>query len=715
MSAASMPERDVDIDLRQLFASLLRNWLAIAVFVGICMAVALAYLVSATPLYRAETRILIEARESVFTRPVQDADRPILDEEGVTSQVQVISSVDLLRDVARSLDLAGREEFNPRSGSLRRALMAMVGLAGAEPSSEERVLRAMRERLTVYRVERSRVIVVEFASEDPELAANAANAIADAYIVVQRDAKQLSTADATRWLEPEIETLRQRVREAEAKVADFRAKSDLMMGQNNSTLATQQLAEMSTELSRVRAARAAAEANAEGVRAALSSGASLESIPEVLGSGLIQRLREREVQLRADIADLSTTLLDNHPRIRSLRSQLADLEGQIRGEARKLLGGLENEARSAQLREQQLSADLNRLKVESARADEETVELRSLEREAASQRALLESYLTRYREAASRGESNYAPVDARVFSRAIEPSQPYFPRPIPILSAAFAGSLLLAALAVLMAELFSGRAMRPARSVGADSPVPIVHAVAPARAAGLRGWLRRPSRDEAGEDAIHAAVAADIGAFHEPVADLSVEAAADMLIAKGKVRAIVVSPEGDEGVASAVLIARAVSDAGLRVILVDLTLSGATARPMLDGEERPGVTDLLAARAQFRDVIHGDLYSGSDLMPTGTADAATAMRAIDRLPMILDSLSTAYDVVIAECGAADAASLSRLAGEGSVVFVSILGADGDTVEALRAELASAGYADAVTVSPEASLPPSSPVPDRSAA
>ena len=55
----------------------------------------------------------------------------------------------------------------------------------------------------------------------------------------------------------------------------------------------------------------------------------------MLSSELIQRLRERQVQLKADIADLSTTLLDNHPRIRALRSQLADLDEQIRGEARE--------------------------------------------------------------------------------------------------------------------------------------------------------------------------------------------------------------------------------------------------------------------------------------------------------------------------------------------------------------------------------------------
>src|SRR5690606_33336507 len=115
--------------------------------------------------------------------------------------------------------------------------------------------------------------------------------------------------------------------------------------------------------------------------------------------------------LKADIADLSTTLLDNHPRIKALRSQLVDLDKQIRTEAENVLKALGSEARTALLREQQLLADLNRLKAESARAGEEEVELRALEREANAQRQLLESYVARFREASSRGDGNYLPAD----------------------------------------------------------------------------------------------------------------------------------------------------------------------------------------------------------------------------------------------------------------------------------------------------------------
>ena len=140
---------------------------------------------------------------------------------------------------------------------------------GVGKDADERVLKKMREKLNVYRVEKSRVIVIEFSSQNPRLAADIPNAIADAYIAVQGSAKLESNTAATDWLAPEIADLSKRVKEAEAKVAAYRAQSDLLVGQNNSVLATQQLSELSSELSRVRANRASAEATAESVRKVL--------------------------------------------------------------------------------------------------------------------------------------------------------------------------------------------------------------------------------------------------------------------------------------------------------------------------------------------------------------------------------------------------------------------------------------------------------------
>lgn len=356
MPRAGSVDSDVDIDVGALFASLWRN--RVRVLLGAILLTLAAFLVLSliSPKYRAETRILIETRESVFTRPSgeQGDDRPILDQEGIKSQVELIGSSDLLKRVIAKLDLGNNAELAAGADpSALTRILAKLGLA-ADPDATARddyILQAVRDRLVVYSVQNSRVIVIQFSSKDPTLSAAVPNAIADEYVATQQASKSQSNADATGWLEPEIADLSKRVKDAEAKVAAYRSSSDLLIGQNNAVLATQQLSELSSELSRVRASKAASEAKATGIRTALAKGAPVETLPDVMASPLIQRLRERQVQLNNDIADLSASLLSGHPRIKALRSQLADLDQQIRLEARKVLASLENEAETSRLRE----------------------------------------------------------------------------------------------------------------------------------------------------------------------------------------------------------------------------------------------------------------------------------------------------------------------------------------------------------------------------
>ncbi|MER8694875.1 exopolysaccharide transport family protein [Mesorhizobium opportunistum] len=729
---------DVDVDLKQLFASLARRWLRTVLVVLVVTGLAFALASLATRHYKAETQVEIVPRESVYTRPASnnsDPDKPILDEQGVATQVQIISSNEILKQVAQKLGLEKLPEFNDALDmSPLSRLLVLVGLKSdpMEIPTEERVLKKMHEKLNVYGVEKTRIIAIEFSSEDPKLAAAIPDGIAAAYIAGQGAAKLESNNAAADFLAPEIADLQRQVKDAEAKVAAYRAQSDLLMGGNNSVLATQQLSELSSELSKVRANRAAAEATADGVRKALQNGGSLDAVPEVLSSDLIQRLRERQVELRTNIADLSTTLLDNHPRIRALKSQLSDLDAQIRSEAQKVMKGLLMQAETAKARENQLVADVNTLKAASAQAGEQQVDLDALQRDAAAKRQQLELYLTNYREAASRQDRKYLPVDARIVSKASVPSEAYFPKIGPIVGAAFAASLLLMAVLTLLQELFSGRAMRPA-SGGRFEPIDEVAMPATARSepsgrleplipsepanhAAETPWPPETISDpEARPDAEPVAETESVPEPEPVVAarpravlgEIDIEKAAEKLIASGAARAIFVSPEGDEAAASAILVAREVSDAGLRVLLLDLTASGAASRPMLDSGLFPGITDLLASQAQFSDVIHADLYSDCHVIPVGTADPVRAMRAADRLPIIMQSLTTAYDLVVVECGPADAQGISRLGGDTTEVFLSMLEPDDEVAQA-AVKLIESGYPDLTLVTPIGHEPPGTP-------
>jgi uncharacterized protein involved in exopolysaccharide biosynthesis len=129
-----------------------------------------------------------------------------------------------------------------------------------------------------------------------------------------------------------IEDLRKKVSQAESRVEDFRSKSSLFVGTNNTTLSNQQMGEINTQLNNARALKSDAETKARLIKEMLHSGRPIEA-SEVLNSERIRALSEQRATLRAQLAEQSSTLLDGHPRIKELKAQLADLDRQLREEA----------------------------------------------------------------------------------------------------------------------------------------------------------------------------------------------------------------------------------------------------------------------------------------------------------------------------------------------------------------------------------------------
>ncbi|MBY5388261.1 GumC family protein [Rhizobium leguminosarum] len=707
-------DQDVDIDLGQLVRAVWARRLRILTITLVGAGVAFAGAKIMSPQYRSETRILIEPRAPAFasTQQANDASAgPLMDELNIASQVQLLQSADLLKKVINDLKLYNLPEFDDAaSGSAMSSILVKLHLKKnpLENPPEERVIDAFVERLQVYQVPGSRVIGINFTSKDPKLAAAIPNAMANVYLSTQSGAKLDSNSEATRWLEPEIEGLRGKVSEAEKKVAEYRTSHGLLQTNGTTTFPAQQLNDISAELTRVRGDKANAEARAQAVRNALSSGEAFDTLPDIMSSQAIQRLKGTESSLQSQISDLQTSLLNNHPRLKSLRAQLSDIRTQIRQETQKILASIENESKVADLRASELERQSETVQATSARAGEDEVGLNALEREANAQRQLLETYLVRYREAASRADSNSSPADARIVSRAVEPVDPYFPKVVPIVVVAAVATLIMSAIVIMLAELFSGRALRPtdaaSETIEAEAVVEEKHVPQAAPIAAAGGRPVQPSMlavvaDE--EDTIEDVKAAEEAPEDEPEDDneFSVASVADYLTGSRAPLAIAISPTGDSGSAATVSLTRMLADAGRRVILIDMTGSGYPTELMAEDQAALGVTDLLCGEAAFGDTIHGDRFSDAHLIPQGQSDVRRAMRGVDRLSLLLDALAAAYDLVVVECGSADVAGVSRLTRSRDVEIILSLPEVEETIfVALMTEFQAAGYERVVLMS-----------------
>lgn len=659
---------DVDIDLAGLAADVWRKkWriLALAVAVGVGLVFVLS---GVSPRYSATARLLIEKRESVFTRRSegdQNLSSSQFDEQAVGSQVQVLTSDDIILKVIARLKLADAPDFSKSAkvGVLERVKALLPTARDASNSKpEERILKRFRERLLVYTAEKSRVLVVEFWAHDPDLAQLVPNAIADEYLVIAKQAKLQADSEATGWLGPEIEELRGKVREAEAKVAEFRASSDILLGNNNALLATQQLSEVSSELSRLRADRSSAEAKVSAIAAALQSGGSVDAVPEVISSPLIQRLKERQVGLQAQISELSTSLLPGHPRLKALQSQGADFDGQIRAAARNILRSLENNVDLARKQENVLLKEVERLKAEAGRVGEAEVGLRALEREANAQRALLESYLTQFREAAGRQNRDYLPVDARIISRAVRPVEAYFPKIVPFAAAGATTALILGIVGVLAGALLSGRALR---AVGREAEEPFV-----AGGVGGPGPVELPRHDAPSLDNFDAPAsggAAPIAA-NDPES-FALEHALKAIAAMDRAILAVVSADGDAGPQVVVELARGLAAMRRDVAVMDLSGEGVSSRALLGDAHRPGLVELLRGDARLAEVMTRDRQSTAQVLPCYAPARDDEELPLDRLAMLASSLSGNFAFVVLDCGNAGPQGVRRIVGGDAITLV----------------------------------------------
>ncbi|TMK46809.1 MAG: lipopolysaccharide biosynthesis protein, partial [Alphaproteobacteria bacterium] len=145
-----------DLDLRALGQVLMRKRGLIIAPTMLAAVVAIMAVNLVTPRYKSEARILIDGRENVFLRPngERNEERTALDAEAVTSQVQLLLSRDLAREIIKRNRLGERPEFDPvlQGAAPLKSLLALFGI-GRDPFSltpEERVLDAYFDRLTAY-------------------------------------------------------------------------------------------------------------------------------------------------------------------------------------------------------------------------------------------------------------------------------------------------------------------------------------------------------------------------------------------------------------------------------------------------------------------------------------------------------------------------------------------------------------------------------------
>jgi succinoglycan biosynthesis transport protein ExoP len=669
--AAGAPGKSPGFSMRVVRRHL---WLIVSMLVCLNLMAAIA-MVKLPSRYTAEASVLIAPREP----NVMDVKAVIAglssDNSVLESEIQVLRSRRLARNVVIAEQLDRNPEFNPalappgiqdwiatRWQQFVALLPAALRPAESPPLTEEARERAaaahdplddptdsLLRHLTVSAIGRSRVIGIAITSADAVVAANVANRLAELYIDQQLQAKIDATSHAHEWLEQRVADLHKQVIAADTAVETYRQSAGLLQGRTSS-LTGEETSELSRQIILAEVQRANADARWQTVMAALKSQNNLYALPEVQSSQVIRDLRQQESTLTQTATALTMNFKSDYPKLALVRAQLDAVNQRVRAEVGRIAASLQDEAQISSAREHFLEATLAALRARVSVSNEGEIQLRSLQHEADADRTLYDHLLTREKE--TKVESGLQQPDAEIISRAEPPVKPSFPNPLIMLPACFVASCLMTALLVLVMESLdhsfsSLEQVEDTLGVPAFGATPLLP----------RRWGRRRVPET------YVLTEAN-SVYSEALRSLYNNLLLSGIGERPKVLLFTSAVPG-EGKTSIVLsLARLMAANGKRVVVVDCD----TRRPMLHNLMRltrgPGLTDCLREGLDVSALLQQDPMSPAWLLSAGQdGQVSPGLFASESMETLIHELSARFDMVLLDSGPVLLVSETRALGQ----------------------------------------------------
>ena len=600
-----------------------------------------------TPRYKGEVLVMVAPSKTKLVGLESLLSGAPFGQETLNSEIAIIESRRFAGRVIKELKLDRDPEFNIAlrgSGGVWFSIKSIFGSANSEKLSptERRekllVLAANNflKSLEVKAVYQSRLLKITFSSTNAKMAARIANTVADLYLVDQLEVKFEATQRATKWLSGRIVNLRAAVERSERAIELYRREHGLVKGKDDTTIATSQISQVSSQLILAKAKQAEVQARLDQIEKLLKSKRGVESAAEVLSSALIQRLSERESQIIGKRAELAAVYGPKHPKMIAVRAEMNDLRRKIRLEVRKIVRQVRSEAEVAQARVVSLTKSLQELEGRSSQLNEKSIKLRSLQREAKANQTLLETVLARFKEATA--QKGFQSPDARIISSAIVPARPYMPKVELFLGVAFLGSIMIGVMLVAVVEHLdtgfrSSERIEAMTGFPVLSLIPEIHDKTIERSE-LKNFLKANLLSSFAESLRGLRLSISLSNVDDPPTTVMVTSS---------------SPEEGKSVLAFAL-AQVVVASPTEVILVDCDLRRPVVHEYFEVDRSPGLSDFLAGRVKLEDIIHVDKDSGLHAITAGSAvPNPSDILSSKQMKSLLQNLAGTYEMVVVDC------------------------------------------------------------------
>jgi succinoglycan biosynthesis transport protein ExoP len=418
----------------------------------VCVGLAAAYCMTSQKKYTSTAALIIDSRK---TQMLQQQSSPLgvdtpLDSATVDSQVEILKSEKVGLAVIKDLDLIHNPEFVSTETSLLSSIMQLLFVS--EPASERSITRVvlaqLQRNLAVKRRALSYVIELSYKSRDPELSAQIANGIAEAYFVDALEAKYQASKRAAGWLQDRMKELRAQASAADRAVADYKAKNNIV-DTGGRLLTEQQLAETNSALTIAHAQTAEAQARYDRLNSILKDENKdvsdlfndIATVTDSLRNDVITRLRQQYLDLSAREADWSKRYGAQHLAVVNIRNQMREIRKSITDELRRIGESYKSDLEIAKARENSVQASLKSTIDQSNDTSQAQIVLRDLDSNAQSARALADNFLQLYM--LSVQQQSFPMTDARLITEASPPLRPSDPKTFLIVLGAIIGGSML--------------------------------------------------------------------------------------------------------------------------------------------------------------------------------------------------------------------------------------------------------------------------------
>lgn len=649
--------------ITSLFGIIRRQFLVIIFFALIGTMCGIIYLRITPPVYTAQAEILFDrGNRPVVQQESILADAPF-DSSFFESQIKFLQSDRIALLVIKKLELMKDSEFVGSGGGLVGSIVDYFSrffppeFPKSESELEQQAVGVFLQKVEAKRIGVTFFIEISFRSNNPNRAAQIANAIAEAYIADQMESKYETTRRANEWLRGRLEDLRRQASADEQAVNSYKTDNKIVNA-GGTLIGEQALTALNSALVGARAKTSEALARLDRIEAVLrmdSPDASVDaSVSDALSSPIITKLRQEYLALVNTEADYSARYGKNHLATINLREKIRNTLTSISSELRRLAEASKSEYLIAKKQQDDIERELSSSVSQSQATNRAQVTLRDLVSAAQSSRSLHDLFQQRFLE--STQQQSFLFNEVRVIEPATVTNEKRSPKTIMILALSVLGGLILGGSLGLLREVMD-RVFRASKQVEEILHVPCV-ALVP-----LQKEEPKPiSSDQESHNmpigsrtithrsiVVKTVLNAPLSYFTEAIR--SIKLAADLKGKKSSDTTIgITSSLPNEGKSTiAVALAQLVAQVGRRVIVVDCDLRNPSLSRTLAPTATVGIIEVLSGECSIGEAIWTDPETKMTFLPAvinAQLIDTSEILASALTKKLFDQLRQSYDYVV---------------------------------------------------------------------